>query len=170
MSHPVVLALFEESSAATAAARSLRSLGVSRERVSIVARSQDEEGVLAEAGGASPGSEIEESLRASQLGELGAHMLAAVALVMPGIGPIVADGPLAAGMAEAAGHLAGDISQALERAGMSQADAQLWETKVRDGAFLVGAHVEEPQIADAREALTRAGAAHLVVGSWPEPE
>ena len=111
MSHPVVLALFDESSAAAAAARSLRSLGVARERVSIVARSRDEEGVLAEAGGASPGSEIEESLPASQLGELGAHMLAAVALVMPGIGPIVADGPLTAGMAEAAGHLAGESAR-----------------------------------------------------------
>jgi len=170
MSHPVVLALFEESSAATAAARSLRSLGVARERVSVVARSRDEEGVLAEAGGASPGSEIEESLRASQLGELGAHMLAAVALVMPGIGPIVADGPLTAGMAEAAGHLAGDVSQALEGAGMSRSDAQLWETKIRAGAVLVGAHVEAPQVTGAREALTRAGAVHLVVGSWPEPE
>ena len=78
MSHPVVLALFDESSAAATAARSLRSLGVARERVSVVARSRDEEGVLAQAGGASPGSEIEESLPASQLGELGAHVLAAV--------------------------------------------------------------------------------------------
>ena len=170
MSHPVVLALFEESSAATAAARSLRSFGVAREGVSVVARSQDEEGVLAEAAGASPGSEIEESLRASQLGELGAHMLAAVALVMPGVGPIVADGPLAAGMAEAAGHLAGDISQALERAGMSRSDAQLWETKIRGGAVLVGAHVEPTQVPGARDVLTSAGAAHVVVGSWPEPD
>jgi hypothetical protein len=89
---------------------------------------------------------------------------------MPGVGPIVADGPLTAGMAEAAGHLAGDISQALERAGMSQSDAQLWETKIRAGAFLVGAHVEAPQVHGAREALTKAGAAHVVVGSWPDPE
>ena len=62
MSHPVVLALFGDVTTAAAAARSLRSMGVPRERVSVVAKSQDEEGRLALAGGASPGSEIEESL------------------------------------------------------------------------------------------------------------
>ncbi|MBF8301564.1 MAG: hypothetical protein HW394_1934, partial [Acidobacteria bacterium] len=105
MSHPLVLALFAEAGVAAAAARSLRALGVPRERVSIVARSHDEEGVVASAAGASPGSEIEDSGPASRLGELGAHLLAAMALVMPGIGPIVADGPLAARLGEAAGHL-----------------------------------------------------------------
>jgi hypothetical protein len=168
MSHPVVLALFDESAAAAHAARSLRSLGVARERVSVVARSRDEEGILVEAGGASPGSEIEESLPASKLGELGAHVLAAVALVMPGIGPIVADGPLAVGMAEAAGHLAGDVSGALERAGMTGPEAQLWEDRIRAGAFLVGAHVGAADVAGARDVLTRAGAAELAVASWPE--
>lgn len=87
------------------AARDLRALGVSRERVSIVVRSHDEEGILAQTSGASPGSEIEDSRPASRLGELSGHLIAAVALVMPGIGPIVADGPLAAGLGEAAGHL-----------------------------------------------------------------
>jgi len=62
--------------------------------VSIVARTHDEEGALAQASGASPGSEIEESRPASRLGELAAHLAAAVAVVIPGVGPIVADGPL----------------------------------------------------------------------------
>src|SRR5688500_6738740 len=110
MSHPVVLALFEQATAAATAARGLRALGVTRERVSIVARSHDEEGEIALASGGSPGSEIEDSAPASRLGELSGHLLAAIALVMPGIGPIVADGPLAAGLGEAAGHMAGGIS------------------------------------------------------------
>ena len=33
---------------------------------------------------------------------------------------------------------------------------------------LVGAHVREPQIDDARDALTRAGGNDVLVGSWPE--
>src|ERR671912_2672551 len=105
MSHPVVLALFDDAAAAAAAARDLRALGVPRERVSIVARSHDQEGVVAQQAGASPGSEIEDSRPASRLGELSAHLLAAIALVMPGIGTIVADGPLAAGLGEAAGAI-----------------------------------------------------------------
>jgi hypothetical protein len=168
MSHPVVLALFGEADAAAAAARNLRALGVPRERVSIVARSHDEEGVVARAAGASPGSEIEDSGPASRLGGLGAHLLAAIALVMPGIGPIVADGPLAAGLGEAAGHLAGGIVGTLENAGLPRTDAQRWESRIRAGALLVGAHVQEHQIDGAREVLTRAGGTDVVVGSWPD--
>jgi hypothetical protein len=168
MSHPVVLAIFDQLTTAAAAARSLRSLGVPRERVSVVAKSMDEEGKLARAGGASPGSEIEESLPASQLGELGAHMLAAVALIMPGIGTIVADGPLSVGMAEAAGHLVGDVSRALVRAGIPESEAEEWERRIRAGAFLVGAHVGATEVDAARAALTNAGAADIQVGAWPD--
>lgn len=166
--HPVVLALFDDPAAAAAAARDLRALGVPRERVSIVARSHDEEGAIATASGASPGSEIEDSAPASRLGELGAHLLAAIALVMPGIGPIVADGPLAAGLGEAAGHLAGGIARTLERAGLSEADAELWESRIRTGGVLVGAHVQQGQVEGAGAVLARAGGRPTAVGAWPD--
>ena len=121
--HPLVIGLFDSADQATSAARALRAMGVPHERVSIVARSHDEEGVIARASGASPGSELEDSATASRIGELGAHLLSAMALVMPGIGPIVADGPLAAGLAEAAGHVAGGVARTLERAGLIESEA-----------------------------------------------
>ena len=62
-----------------------------------------------------PGFGLEDSVTAARIGEIGAHLVSAVALVLPGIGPIVADGPLAAGLAEAAGHVAGGIARTLER-------------------------------------------------------
>jgi len=166
--HPVVLALFDDAAAAANAARGLRTFGVARERVSIVARSHDEEGVVARAAGASPGSEIEDSGPASRLGELSAHVLAAIALVMPGIGPIVADGPLAAGLGEAAGHLAGGVAGTLEQAGLPAEAASEWEKRIAEGAFLVGAHVQEPQVTGARDVMGRAGGQDVVVGSWPD--
>src|SRR5687767_2291097 len=129
MPHPLVLALFDNAVAAANAARGVRGLGVPRERVSIVARSHDEEGQLAKVSGGSPGSEIEDSAPASRLGELGGHLIAAIAMVMPGIGPIVADGPLAAGLGEAAGHLAGGIAPTLEHAGLNRAEAEQWESR-----------------------------------------
>ena len=168
MPHPVVFALFNEPAAAATAARELRALGVARERVSVVARSHDEEGVLARASGASPGSELEDSAAASRLGELGGHLLAAIALVMPGIGPIVADGPLAAGLGEAAGHLAGGMARTLEGAGLSRPEADRWEEQIRSGAFLVGAHVQESQVDGAREVLSRTGGCEIRVGIWPD--
>jgi hypothetical protein len=164
--HPVVLALFADASAAANAARGLRAFGVARERVSIVARSHDEEGVVARAAGASPGSEIEDSAPATRLGELSAHVLAAIALVMPGIGPIVADGPLAAGLGEAAGHLAGGVADTLEKARLPAATARQWETRIAEGAFLVGAHVEEPHVTGARDVMRQAGAREVEVGAW----
>ena len=168
MSHPLVMALFQDATAAAAAARAIRALGIPRERVSIVARSHDEEGVVADAAGASPGSEIEDSPAASRLGELAAHLAATVAVVIPGVGPIVADGPLSAAFGEAAGHVAGDISRALEKAGLSGVEAGRWEKRIEEGAFFVGAHADKVPVETAREALIRAGGAPVAVGRWSD--
>ena len=164
--HPLVLGLFASPAAAAAGARALRDLGVACERVSIVARSHDEEGALAEAANASPGSEIEDSRAASRLGELSGHLLAAIAIVLPGVGPIVADGPLAAGLGEAAGHLAGDIGRTLEGTGMSRELAEQWETRIHAGAVLVAGHVAPDRTSAARDALQQAGAEQLGEGTW----
>jgi hypothetical protein len=143
-------------------------MGVARERVSIVARSHEEEGSVAEAAGASPGSEIEDSRPASRLGELSAHLIAAVALIMPGIGPIVAAGPLSAELGEAAGHAAGGIGRALQRAGLSAGEADDWEARIDRGAVLVGAHVDSGSGAAAHERLRQLGATALAQGTWPD--
>jgi hypothetical protein len=169
MPHPLVVALFDDPGRAAKAARPLRALGVPPTRVSIVTRSHDEEGALSRAADASPGSEIEDSRPASRLGELSAYLIAAVALVMPGIGPIVATGPLAAGLGEAAGHLAGGVSRALARAGLPAEEADTWETQVTDGAVLIGAHVDESGVDAVRESLVREGASKVALCSWPEP-
>src|SRR3954469_21964795 len=165
MSHALVMALFQDASAAAAAASDLRALGIPRERVSIVARSHDIEGTVAEAAGASPGAEIEDSRTASRLGELAAHVVAVVSIVIPGVGPIVADGPLAAALGEAAGHVAGDISRALEHAGLAAPEAARWEKRIEGGAFLVGAHVERPPVETARDVLIRNGGSPVAVGT-----
>src|SRR5688500_16959603 len=114
MSHPLVLALIEDRSRLAALTGELRNLGIGRDGVSIVARSHDEEVALARESGGSPGTELEDSPSAARLGELSGQILAAIALVLPGIGPIVAAGPLSAELAEAAGHAAGGISQLLQ--------------------------------------------------------
>ena len=141
MSHPLLIGLFDTPAVAASAARRLRELGLPAGAISVVAPTHDEEGAIAAVADASPGSELEDSRPAARLGELTAHLLAAVALVVPGIGPIVADGPLAAGLGEAAGHLAGGLARTLERAGVSRADALALEERVKTGAVLIGAHL-----------------------------
>ncbi len=63
---------------------------------------------------ATPGVELEDSWLAGRLGELSGWVLAAIAVVMPGIGPIVAAGPLGAELGEAAGHAAGSLASRAE--------------------------------------------------------
>jgi hypothetical protein len=166
VSHPLVLALFSEPATAAAAGRELRGLGIPREKISIVARNHDDEGTLATASGGSPGSEIEDSRPAGRLAELSAHLLAAIALVMPGIGPIVADGPLAAGLGEAAGHLAGGLARTLEGAGLDHDEAEAWAREIEKGSVLVGVHADAAAIGQVREALSRHGGTHVAVGTW----
>ena len=168
MPHSLVMALFQDAASAAAAARELRALGIPREGVSIVARTHDEEGALAQASGGSPGSELEDSRPASRLGELAAHLVAAVAVVIPGVGPIVADGPLAAALGEAAGHVAGDISRALEHAGLEPAEASRWEQRIEGGAFLVGAHIGSSTIDAGRDVLIRNNGSPVAVGAWSD--
>jgi hypothetical protein len=162
------LALFSDPSAAAAAGREVRGLGIRREGISVVARTHDDEGALAQQTGGSPGSEIEDSRPAGRLGELSAHLLAAIALVMPGIGPIVADGPLAAGLGEAAGHLAGGIKRTLERAGLDHSQAQEWSERIHQGDVLLGIHVDEAAVEAVRGVMSRNGGTHVAVGIWPE--
>ena len=160
--HPLVVGLFASADKAISAARALRDMGVPHERVSIVARSHDEEGVIARASGGSPGSELEDSATAARIGEIGAHLLSAVALVMPGIGPIVADGPLAAGLAEAAGHVAGRSGPDARAArGSIEPKPTSGNRRSSEGHCSL-AHTWMPIVmADARHVLTDAGAERI---------
>ena len=153
MAHPLVIALFPAVGEAASAARALHAAGVDGDRISVITRNHDEESALATDLDATPGSDIEDSPAAARLGELSGHILAAIALVLPGVGPIVAAGPLAAGLGEAAGHVAGGIASALHHA-------------VKEGAILLGVHTI-PSEADAiRNLLREHGASELETATW----
>ena len=168
MSHPLVLGLYKSASAAAAGARAVHAAGVPRDRISVVARSHDEEGALASQMDATPGADIEDSRSAAVLGELGAHVFAAIALVMPGIGPIVAGGPLAAGLGEVAGHVAGSVTSALTSAGVPEREASAFEREVQAGAVLLGVHVSGDAVPAIREALATSGAVRVVTANWKD--
>lgn len=172
MSHPLVIAVFPNASAAAAAARALHAAGVSREQISVVSRSHDEEGALAEQMDATPGADIEDSRRAAVLGELSGQVLAAIALVLPGVGPIVAAGPLSAGLGEAAGHVAGSVASMLSGAGIPDERARALQEEVERGAVLLGVHASRAhpqpsvQVETIRHALKSAGAPEIDVANW----
>jgi hypothetical protein len=166
VSHRLVLGLFPSPERAAAAAHALRGQGIGPAAISVVARSHQEEGELARAMDATPGVEIEDSRTAARLGELSAIVLAAVALVLPGLGPVVAAGPLGAGLGEAAGHLAGGLASVLTRAGVRSATAVEWQAHVMAGKVLLGVHVRDAQVERVREALAIGSAEQIEIAQW----
>jgi hypothetical protein len=168
MSHPLVLALFGSVDGAAGGARAVRGLGIPAEQISVVARNHEEEGAIAEQIGGTPGADIEDSRLAARLGELGGHVLAAIAVVLPGIGPIVATGPLSAGLGEAAGHVAGDLSTILSGAGVATDRAERFERAVKKGAVLIGAHVRGGNVAAVCQAFEQNGGSDVTVAEWQD--
>ncbi len=166
MTHPLVLALFRDRGRAARAAAAVRDLGIDRADLSIVSRSHEDESALAREIGATPGAEIEDSRVAARLGELGGQIVAAIAVVLPGIGPILTAGPLAADFGEAAGHIAGGIASVLGRSGLSPARAEEWQERVRRGDVLLGVHVRHGAAAAIKSALEQQGADEIEIAEW----
>ncbi len=166
MAHPLVLALYPSADAAARGVRALHAAGVSREAISVIARNHDDEAAMAVAMDATPGADIEDSPAAARLGELSGYVLAAIALVLPGVGPIVAAGPLAAGLGEAAGHVAGGLTSALRGAGVPDDRAVALQQAVQRGAVLIAAHAEAGNADPIREALQESGATEVEIANW----
>jgi hypothetical protein len=166
MPHPLVLAIFDNADAATVGARAAHEAGATRDDLSVVARNHEEEGKLARSMDGTPGVELEDSAAAARLGELGGYALAAIALVLPGVGPIVTAGPLGSAFGEAAGHVAGSIASVLETAGVDSERAARWQSEIERGAVLLGVHVFGFDVNQTAAALEAAGAREVVVAEW----
>ena len=167
VSHSVVVASFPSAATAAEAARVLHSLGINREAISVVSRDHDEARALADRMDATPGAELEDSRPAGRLGELAGRIAAAVAIVLPGIGPIVAGGPLASELAEAAGHAVGSLRSVLTHAGVPPDRAAALQREVANGAVLLGVHVAPDDAERVRASLTAGGATQLEIANWP---
>jgi hypothetical protein len=79
-------------------------------------------------------------------------------MLIPGIGPIVAVGPLAAGLAGlvtggVTGAGVGGLVGALDHAGLSADEAQYYDERFQHGGYLVTAHTEESRANDAQTVL-----------------
>jgi hypothetical protein len=151
---------------AAEASRALHALGISKEHISVVAHNHADARSLADRMDATPGVDLEDSRPAARLGELGGQVLAAIALVMPGIGPIVAAGPLAAELGEAAGHVAGSLASVLKSAGLPQERAEALQRGVAQGAVLLGVHVALPDVDRVRDVLSASGPTQLEMVTW----
>ena len=84
-------------------------------------------------------------------------------MLIPGVGPIFAVGPLAAGLAgavtgAAAGAVTGGIAAGLIDLGVPKEEARHYERRVGEGAYLVSVHCAGRDDTAVRDILRRHGA------------
>jgi hypothetical protein len=90
-------------------------------------------------------------------------LLGAAAMLIPGIGPIVAVGPISAALAgavtgAATGAVVGGITGALVDAGVPDEEARYYDERFRTGGFLVMVRTDESRHGHARGILAAQGA------------
>lgn len=155
-----VIGVFRDMTAADRAINELKSLGFTREDISFVTK--DRGFTTADTGGTT-GAETKGAGTGAVLGGLGGGalgwLLGVGALTIPGVGPIVAAGALAATIAgAAAGAVAGGVVGALVGAGVPENEAKQYEKDVKEGRTLIAVTVYGNEEKDrAKDALHRLG-------------
>lgn len=150
------IGVFHDRSSADAAIDELRALGLSNSDVSVVV--QGREGVEKFRGWDDRGEYRKDDVSAGEgaaVGGLTGLLIGAGLMLIPGIGPIFAVGPLAAGLAGAvtggvAGAVTGGIAGGLIDLGVPDEDARYYERRIGEGAYLVTAncHGRDEQVRD----------------------
>jgi len=89
------------------------------------------------------------------------------ALLIPGIGPMVAAGPILAGLAGlGAGGAVGGLMGALVGLGIPEYEAKRYEGGVKDGGTLLSVHCDSPgQVKRAKQVLNSSGAEHVAAST-----
>jgi hypothetical protein len=153
-----VTGLFDHYSDATAAVDQLKAAGVADKDISIVSnnadgRHKDGDNDVAEDAGMGAGI-------GAAVGGVGGLLTGLGIMAIPGVGPVVAAGWLAATAAGAVagavvGGAAGGLIGALTDSGVDERDAHVYAEGVRRGGTLVTAKVDEARAAEAEAILKR---------------
>ena len=151
-----VVGHFRDRASADAAYDELRQRGFSGAAISVVERGRD--------AGDSPNAD--EPVTAGQgaaVGGIAGVLIGVGAMLIPGVGPILAAGPIAAALAGAVtggvtGAVTGGLAGALVDAGVDEAAARYYDEAVQAGGVLVTVDADAANAGLARDVLERHGA------------
>ena len=168
MHDKTVVASFNRLADASAAMRDLREAGFPETDINLLASrtTQDTEPGIVEdtTSGAATGA-----IAGGALGGAAGLAAALMGLAIPGVGPILAAGPIAAALAGAgACAVAGGVVGALTDVGITESDAQVYAESVRRGGAVVTVRTDESRAAQAEEILDRHDAVDIEerVAEW----
>ncbi|WP_267397022.1 MULTISPECIES: hypothetical protein [unclassified Sphingomonas] len=155
--------LFDDYTDATTAVSELEALGISHGDISIVANNAHGHHAAVDHEGVNDYGDVGRGTSTGALlGGAGGLLAGLGLLAIPGLGPIVAAGWLAAtvagaGIGAAGGAATGSLVGALKNSGHTEEDANVYSEGVRRGGTLVSAKVPDGQLADAQAVLDRNG-------------
>lgn len=153
-----VIGVFKQTAAAEKAVKTLREKGFDENEISIIAR---DEGKTVkrdmEVGGDLGGSEdiTDGTAWGGALGGLAGLLAGVGALAIPGIGPIVAAGPLAGVLS---GAVTGGVAGGLIDLGIPEERGKEYEKQLKSGGILAVIETSNEKVNDVSEILRRNGA------------
>lgn len=165
-----IVGLFDTFSQAQQAVHELTNIGISRDHISMIAN--DARGEYAREVGTTSTSEGAGvgAVSGGLLGGVVGLLVGLGALAIPGIGPVIAAGPLAAALGTAGataavgagvGALSGGLLGALIGAGIPEDEANLYAEGVRRGGTLVTVYSDEMMTSRVSDILRRNGAVDM---------
>lgn len=135
---PAIIAAFDDRRAALDAVKDMERAGISRDDIGFVVRGEDvaRGGMLTDADGA---KDRNGALTGMATGAtLGGILAAAAAVLVPGVGPVLAGGILSAGIGGAvAGTAIGGLIGAMAGLGVSEEEAAYYQSQFDNGKAIV---------------------------------
>ena len=138
-SRDTALGVFDDRDDAQDAINALRDAGFDPSQISVLARDRNTANGLAEDTGSEAGTGAATgAIAGGLLGGVAGWLIGIGALAIPGVGPIIAAGPLAAALGGAAiGAAGGGIIGALTGAGVPEDEARYYDEEFRRGGIVV---------------------------------
>jgi uncharacterized protein (TIGR02271 family) len=156
-----VVGLFDTSKQAHNALEDLVRSGFSRESISMVA-SEEEKGTGLTEGEKRAKGAVKGAGTGAAIGGVAGLAAGLASLAIPGIGPIIAAGPLASTLAGAGlGAVAGGLIGALTKMGVPEEEARHYAEGVRRGGTLLTVNTDDASAERAADIMTKHGAVDI---------
>ncbi len=142
----------------------LHAAGFAPNSISVLTtHNKDTEGFALENSTKAPEGAIAGASTGGALGGVFGLLVGVGVLMIPGLGPLFAAGPLFAGLSGlAVGAAAGGLTGGLIGLGIPEIEARAYEGRVRNGNMLIAAHTHTHEAEKAAKSILRASKAHDV--------
>ncbi len=163
-----VIGLFPSQAEADRALELLERAGIDRGRIGVALMDREQERVVASQLGSHPNWKAagQEAAKYSALGGVAGVIAGVAALAIPGVGPVLAAGPLAAALPALIGGGMGAFSGALaglQGLAVQDDDLKLYAEGLRNGGVLISCQAPDAEVAEVTRLFREAGAQDLDV-------